>query len=89
MAAAGGVLVTYKTQSGHVPAIAEVFLDASGDPIDAAYSAATVEAADLLVLGVDPVRLTNVGKELTVGTEGAVALADRDSVGVGKWYVLA
>lgn len=71
MAVTQGVVVQYKTNNGSVPAITLDQRDGNGNSV--AIGSAT--KADLLVLGVDPVRLYDVVKdsgttEATVTTAG-------------------
>jgi len=59
MAITRGVVVQYETQNGSVPAVTLDQRDGDGDSV--VIGSATV--ADLLVLGLDPVRLTGVTKD--------------------------
>jgi hypothetical protein len=76
MAVTRGVVVQYETANGSVPAITLDQRNGAGASV--AIGSATV--ADLLVLGIDPVRLTGVAKD--AGT--APGTAD-----VGKFWVPA
>jgi hypothetical protein len=77
MAITQGVVVQYKTNNGSVPAITLQTRDANGDAV--AASSATV--ADLLVLGLSPVKLTDVVKDSGT-TEATVT-------DVGQWWIPA
>lgn len=76
MAVTQGLVVQYETQNGSVPAITLDQRDGNGDSV--VVGSATV--ADLLVLGIDPVKLVGVAKDAATAPGNAVA---------GKWWVPA
>lgn len=76
MAVTQGVTVQYETQNGSVPAITLDQRDAQGDSV--VVGSAT--EADLLVLGIDPVKLYEVVKDSATAPGDATA---------GKWWVPA
>jgi hypothetical protein len=98
MATAIGTIVLYKTNKDFVPAILlRAYSDAVGTGLDNVANDNTgITHADLLVLGVAPVRLSNVAKETAVaGTDGklpvsgtSTALTDIASMATGKWFTL-
>jgi hypothetical protein len=95
MATAINSLVLYKAAHGFIPAIVQRAYDVNGDPVDnAATTDTSITHADLLVLGVDPTKLSLVAKETTVaGTDGAIAAGSDAqttvaSMATGKWFTL-
>ena len=90
MATAVGTTVLYKVNGvdGFVPAVITKGYTGSAGSYTQADSTAvgSLTAADLLVLGLAPVKLTQVVKDtaVTAGASAATALA---STTVGKWVV--
>jgi len=76
MAITQGVVVQYETNNGSVPAITTDQRDGNGDSV--VIGSATV--ADLLVLGLSPVKLTAVVKDAATAPGSAVS---------GKFWVPA
>ena len=77
MAVTQGLVVQYKTQNGSIPAVTLLQKDAN----DAAVAIGSATKADLLVLGIDPVKYTNVVKD-TATTEATATVP-------GKFWVPA
>lgn len=76
MAVTQGLVVQYETNNGSVPAVTLDQRDGNGDSV--VIGSATV--ADLLVLGVDPVKLYGVVKDAATAPGAAAA---------GKFWVPA
>lgn len=90
MATTIGQVVVVKTQAGYVPGIITGSFTVSGSTYtaksDVVYSDTAVDAADILLLGVDPARLRL--SKTAAGTEGAVTPAQIDSMAVNTWGVV-
>lgn len=93
-----GQTVLYKTATGYVPAvITRAYADSAGaTAIDASTALGgdtTIKYADLLLLGLQPVRLPLVKKDVTGNANGNItvaattALSSIASVLTGTWFV--